>query len=83
MRKVEETEWIFHPKAIHYRDFYIDDGAVGQRNLQHAEDCIYKERISLIEFQNRYGNSPVYKNTERVTYSTDIDIRNENDRSID
>ena len=66
MKKIESIDWHFHPKAVHYRDFYIDDAAVGQRSVQYAQDCIYKEKVSMIDFRNRYNNPRLYKNVDKV-----------------
>ena len=52
---------VFVPKSIHVKDFYIDDAAVGQPDVQIADDCIMKEKISMMEFQVKYGDSKVFK----------------------
>ena len=50
---IHET-WFFFPQNIHPRDFYIDDAAYGQNDVQYAQDCIRKEKISPAEFELRY-----------------------------
>ena len=51
---IEERE--FAPKNVPLRSFWIDDRAIYQNDLQKAEDCFNKERISKEEFDLRYKN---------------------------
>jgi hypothetical protein len=77
------STWFFFPKAIHPKDFFIDDNAYGQPDVQYADDCVYKERITAIEFNNRYSKNKAFINTDLVTYWNDINPKNKDDRSID
>jgi hypothetical protein len=80
--------WFFHPQAIHPRDFYIDDAAYGQPDVQYAQDCIRKEKVSRVDFEMRYLGNPAF-DQEAVKKilawwgGLDIYPKNENDRSID
>lgn len=42
-----------------------------------------KERLTAIEFENRYGKNKAFKNLDQVTYWTDINPRNKNDVPVD
>ena len=80
--------WFFFPQTIHPRDFYVDDAAYGQTDIQYAQDCIRKEKISPVEFELRYlGQKPfdqkVVKSILAGSGGTDIAPKNENDRSIE
>jgi hypothetical protein len=81
--KTENESWFFFPKRIHPKDFFIDDAAYGQPDVQYANDCIFKEKLSAIEFNERYASNPAFKNTENVTYWQDITPKNKNDKSIE
>ena len=81
--KVTNETWFFFPKAIHPKDFFIDDAAYGDPDIQKADDCIMKERLTAIEFENRYGKNKAFKNLDQVTYWTDINPRNKNDVPVD
>lgn len=81
-KQINET-WFFHPKSIHPKDFFIDDAAYGQPDVQYADDCIYKEKVSAIEFLNRYKNNNAIMNLDLVTYFKDINPKNKDDQSID
>src|SRR2546425_8142134 len=48
--------------AIHVKDFFMDDAAMGQPDVQAGDDCIYKERITATEFNNRYSKNKAFKN---------------------
>jgi len=86
--KIEHETWFFFPQAIHPRDFYIDDNAYGQNDVQYAQDCIRKEKVSRIEFEIRYKDNKAF-NQESITKILqgwgwmDIAPKNENDRSVD
>lgn len=81
--KIMNETWFFFPKAIHPKDFFIDDNAYGQPDVQYADDCIYKERITATEFNNRYAKNKAFINQENVTYWADINPKNKDDRAID
>lgn len=81
--KIMNETWFFFPKGIHPKDFFIDDNAYGQPDVQYADDCIYKERVTATEFNNRYAKNKAFKNQEKVTYWQDINPKNKDDRSID
>jgi len=81
--KIMKETWFFFPKAIHPKDFFIDDNAYGQPDVQYADDCIYKERVTATEFNNRYAKNNAFINTENVTYWQDINPKNKDDRAID
>lgn len=83
---IHET-WFFFPQNIHPRDFYIDDAAYWQNDVQYAQDCIRKEKISPAEFELRYkGVKPFdQKEVEAILSGSgwvDLAPKNENDRSI-
>ena len=81
--KIMNETWFFFPKSIHPKDFFVDDNAYGQPDVQYADDCIYKERLTATEFNNRYSKNPNFINTELVTYWADINPKNKDDRAID
>lgn len=80
--KIENETWFFFPKAVHPKDFYVDDAAYGQPDMQYAEDCIMKEKVTMSEFLSRYGNSPLY-DVDGVTYWQDINPKNKDDKPVD
>lgn len=67
--KIERERWFLFPKSVHPRDFYVDDNAYNKPWIQNADDCIYTERLSLIEFLMRYGNNKSF-NIDSITTST-------------
>lgn len=78
--------WFFFPQSIHPRDFYVDDAAYGQNDIQYAQDCIRKEKLSRVEFEIRYGTNDAFMNIDQVLGTiggTDIMPKNENDRSLE
>lgn len=81
--KVMNETWFFFPKGIHPKDFFIDDNAYGQPDVQYADDCIYKERVTATEFNNRYAKNKAFINTNSISYWSDINPKNKDDRSID
>ncbi|WP_180369709.1 hypothetical protein, partial [Oenococcus oeni] len=82
--EITHESWFFFPKDIHPMDFYLDDSAIGQPDLQYAEDCIYKEKVSFKEFELMFGdNDAIDKEAySKVTTGIDMDERNENSTSI-
>ena len=80
--KVENQTWYLFPKAIHPMDFFIDDAAYGQPDAQYAEDCIYKEKVTMSELLERYGDNKNY-DIEGVTYWQDITPKNKDDVPVD
>ena len=81
--KIVNETWFFFPKAIHPKDFFIDDAAYGQPDVQYADDCIYKEKVTASEFNRRYGDNKAFMNAEKVQYWQDINPKNKDDKSID
>jgi hypothetical protein len=81
--RVNNETWFFFPKRIHPKDFFIDDAAYGQQDVQYADDCCFKEKLTPSEFNQRYAHSDVYKNTKDVTYWQDINPKNKDDKSIE
>ena len=81
--KIMNETWFFFPKAIHPKDFFIDDNAYGQPDVQYADDCIYKEKVTATEFNNRYAKSSAFINQEKVVYWQDINPKNRDDKAID
>ena len=75
--KVKNVTWEFFPHNTHVRDFYIDDGAYGDPDVQKAEDCIYKENLTATELELRYWEKKGF-NIKDVGYSTDPDPKNNN-----
>ena len=76
--KIEKKHWYFFPKAIHPKDFWVDDKAVEQVDVQNAEDCIFKERVTATELSQRYWNNKAFKNIDTVTYWKDPNPINKN-----
>jgi len=81
--KITNETWFFHPKAIHPKDFFFDDAWYGQPDVQYWADCIYKEKISALEFEMRYKDNKAMKNIDLVTYWVDPLPKNENDNAVD
>lgn len=83
--KIENETWFFFPKSLHVRDFYIDDAAYWQPDVQQAEDCIMKEKVSALEFETRYKDNPNINKSEyeKVSYYTDVDEKNKESQSIE
>jgi len=50
----------------------LDDRAINQNDIQKAEDCIYKERISKEEAELRYKDKKGYMRTDNITTTPDI-----------
>lgn len=81
-RYMSET-WFFFPKSIDVNDFYIDDNACGQPDVQYADDCIYKEKVSAQYFHDKFCNNKTFINTDNITYFNDINPKNKDDTSTD
>lgn len=81
--EVMNETWFFFPKSIHPKDFFIDDNAMGQPDVQYGDDCIYKERVSATEFNTRYAQNKAFINTDQVTYWSDINPKNIDDRAVE
>lgn len=81
--KIENETWFFFPKSVHPKDFFIDDAAYGNPDVQLADDCIYKERMTAMEFNERYGKNKAFINIDQVQYWQDINPRNKDDRPVD
>lgn len=81
--EVKNESWLFFPQAIHPMDFYVDDKAYGQPDVQSAEDCIRKEKISKLEFSIRYGGNPAYQNVENISSGNDMAEKNLESTSVD
>ena len=77
----ENITWFFHPKAIHPRDFYVDDNAYGSPDMQKAEDCIYKEKLTATELELRYWRDKTF-NIDGVWYYIDPEPKNKNDEWV-
>jgi len=77
-------DWHFFPKNIHPKDFYIDDKALWQPSVQYAEDCIYKEKITMTKLQLRYKGLAWIDQEElaAVNYRVDPEPKNKKDISI-
>lgn len=80
--KIENETWFFFPKSIHPKDFYIDDWAYWQTDIQNANDVIFKEKLSFMEFKMRYGDNKAFINTDKVISWTDYAPKNRNDQSV-
>ena len=81
-KSMNET-WFFFPKSIHPKDFYIDDACYWVPDVQYANDCIMKEKMTAVEFNNRFKDNKAFMNLDQVTYWNDIYPKNKDDRSID
>lgn len=79
--KVEFETNYFFPQNIHPRDFYIDDSAYWEQDLNKADDCILKEKLTWSQFIMRYWDDKSY-NINEVQSGTDEDPKNKNDLSI-
>jgi len=79
--KSENETYFFFPQNIHPKDFYIDDWVYGENDVQKADDCIIKERLSWMEFETRYWAKQY--NTSMVTEWTDTEPKNLNDTPQD
>ena len=81
----EHESWYFFPKSIHPQDFWIDDNALGQPDVQYAQDAIMKERIKMVDLHLRYKWMPSIDqdNLDRTDYWVDPEPKNQQDRSID
>lgn len=80
--EVENETYFFFPKAVHPMDFYPDDRAYGQNDIQKADDCIMKEKLSWMEFEMRYGDIKAFEELDRVSSGTNDTPRNVNDTSV-
>ena len=80
--KVKNESWFFFPKSIHPKDFYPDDACYWQTDIQNAKDCIFKEKISFMEFSMRYCDNKAFINTEKVVSWVDEAPKNLNDTSV-
>jgi hypothetical protein len=60
MEEYTHETWFFFPQSIHPRDFYIDDAAYGQNDIQYAQDCIRKEKLSRVELELRYSENKAF-----------------------
>lgn len=77
---VNET-WFFFPKSIHPMDYYHDDAAYWCPDLQYAEDCIYKEKVSFKEFELMFWDNDAIDKDCYQSITTWIDIQEKNDNS--
>jgi len=70
-----KEDWFFYPKNIDIRDFYIDDNAINQPSIQYADDCIFKEQITMSELELRFWHLDWIdkKELKAVSYWTDQD----------
>ena len=77
--------WFFFPKAIHPMDYYHDDTSYGSSDLQDAEDCIMKEKMSYKQFElNFWDNKAIDKKAyTRIQTGTDDAPKNRNDASVE
>ena len=82
LEKVENETWFFFPKSIHPMDFYPDDKAYWQNDIQNAEDCIFKEKVTYAELLMRYWDNKAFENFDKLTTSNDTEPKNVNDNSI-
>ena len=80
---INET-WMFFPKNVHVMDFYLDDAAIGNPDIQYAEDCIMKEKVSFKEFELMFwDNNAIDKEVYRtITTGTDDSEKNIHSQSI-
>lgn len=82
--EVMHETWMFFPKNVHVMDYFHDDAAIGNPDLQYAEDCIMKEKVSFKEFELMFGDNDAIDEYEykTITAGTDISERNTNTQSI-
>lgn len=80
--KLTNETWFFFPKSIHPKDFYPDDACYGQTDIQNARDCVFKEKLSYMEFQMRYWENKAFINIDKVISWTDENPKNLNDTSV-
>lgn len=81
--KVENETWFFFPKSIHPKDFYPDDACYWQIDIQNANDCIFKEKLSFMEFKMRYEGNESFINIDKILSWTDEAPKNRNATSIE
>lgn len=81
--EVLHETWFFFPESIHPKDFYIDDAAYWQNDVQQAQDCIRKQKLSRFDFEIQYGDNEAFKNVKEVIAWIDLKPKNENDQSVD
>ncbi len=81
--KNEKETWFFFPKALHPKDFWIDDRANNQPDVQYADDCIYKERVTALELKMRYWDNTAFKNIDKVNYRKDPEPTSPNAWTVD
>ena len=79
---IDET-WYFFPKAIHPKDFWVDEMAYGQDRMQFAHDCIYKEKIKLIDLELRFWDIKSIKKENLAKITSYIDPHPRNDEEND
>lgn len=80
--KITNETWFFFPKSIHPKDFYPDDACYWQTDIQNARDCVFKEKVSFLEFEMRYWDNKAFMNIDRVIAWVDPDPKNLNDTSV-
>lgn len=68
-----KEKWIFTPKHVPLRHFWIDDRAVYSARIEDARDAIMQENISKEELMQRRGKNKYFFNLDQVDYTADID----------
>jgi len=81
--EIENETRFFFPKNLHIKDFYVDDRALWQTDIQKASDCIYKEKLTYLEFDIRYWNNKNIINRNSITSGIDESPKNQNDQSVE
>lgn len=79
----DQTTNFFFPGNVHIRRFYLDDAALGNPDLQKAEDCAMQEKISKLELHTRWSKNKNFKNVDKIVPSMDDAPTSEHDLSID
>jgi hypothetical protein len=67
-----KEKWIFTPKHVPLRHFWIDDRAVYSARIEDARDAIMQENISKEELMQRRGKNKYFFNLDQVDYTADI-----------
>lgn len=65
-RKYEEINRLFMPKNVPIRNYWLDDRALWQPDLQKAIDCIMQDDVPIEEFKLKFSDKSIYKNTDKV-----------------
>lgn len=70
----KEYTYEFTGKNVPLREFWIDENAIQQPNLQEAEKCIMKETMSLEKFKLEYWHDDIFRGVDEIDeWESDVD----------